>query len=195
MKIFDLWDTQDIKVEDPGLKRYISVEPRLMPKSRGREGDRFGKSKVNIVERLINRLQVPGHRGKKHKIQTNSTGKFYARAKNVIEAFKIIEKQTKQNPIAVLVKAIENASYTDETTTIEYGGARYLQAVDTSPTRRLNTVLKNITHGAYDKAFKKKTSIAQALANEILAAYEKDKSKSFAVSKKIEMERQADAAR
>ena len=195
MKIFDIWEIKDVKVEDPGLKKYISLDARLVPKSRGRERERFAKSKVNIVERLINRLSVSGHRGKKHKIQTKSTGKYYARAKDVIEAFRIIEKQTGKNPIAVLVKAIENASYTDETTTIEYGGARYLQSVDTSPTRRLNTCLKNITHGAYDKAFKKKTSIAQALATEIIAAYEKDKSKSFALSKKIEMERQADAAR
>ncbi|OYT41154.1 30S ribosomal protein S7 [Candidatus Pacearchaeota archaeon ex4484_26] len=195
MKIFDIWDTQEVKVEDPGLKRYIVLNSRLVPKSRGRERERFAKAKVNLIERLINKLQVPGHRGKKHKIQTKSTGKFDTRAKNVINAFKIIEKKTKQNPIAILVKAIENAAYTDETTTIEYGGARYLQAVDTSPLRRLNTCLRNLVHGAYDKAFKKKINISQALATEILAAYEKDKSKSFALAKKIEMERQADAAR
>lgn len=195
MKIFDIWDTTDVKVEDPGLRRYIVLDARLIPKSRGRERERFAKSRVNIIERLINKLQVPGHRGKRHRIQTKSTGKFDSRAKNVINTLKIIEKQTKQNPIAILVKAIENAAYAGETTTIEYGGARYLQAVDTSPLRRLNTVLRNLVHGAYDKAFKKKTNIAQALASEILAAYENDKSKSFALSKKIEMERQADAAR
>lgn len=195
MKIFNLWETGEVKVEDPGLRRYIALDGKLVPKIHGRGGERFSKAKVNIIERLINKLQVPGHRGKKHKIITKSTGKFNTRAKNVIDALKIIEKQTKQNPIAVFVKAIENASFMDETTTIEYGGARYLQATDTSPMRRVNTTLRNIVHGAYDKSFRKKASIAQALAAEIIAAYQKDTTKSFAVSKRIEMERQADAAR
>lgn len=195
MKLFDLWETEEIKVEDPGLRRYITLDGKLVPKSKGREREKFGKGKENIVERLINKMQVPGHRGKKHRVITRSTGKFSGRANNVISALKIIEKQTKQNPISILVKALENAAFMDETTTIEYGGARYLQAVDTSPLRRLNIALRNIVHGAYEKAFRKKSKISQALAAEIIAAYENDNSKSFAISKKIEMERQADAAR
>lgn len=195
MKIFNIWETSEVKIEDPGLRRYVTLDGKLVPKSKGREREKFGKGKINIVERLINKMQVPGHRGKKHRVITKSTGKFSGRAKNVIDALKIIEKQTKQNPIAVLVKALENTAFTDETTTIEYGGARYLQAVDTSPLRRLNLALRNLVHGSYDKAFRKKTSIAQALAIEIIAAYENDNTKSFAISKKIEMQRQADAAR
>lgn len=195
MKIFDLWDVNDVRVEDLGLKRYINLDIKLVPKSRGRSRERFGKGKVHVIERLINKLQVPGHRGKKHKIQTKSTGKFESRAKDVIEAFKIIEKKTKQNPISVFIKAIENAAFRDETTTIEYGGARYLQAVDSSPLRRLNSALRHIVHGAYDKAFRKNVSLAEALASEILGAYENDKNKSFAIARKLEMERQADAAR
>ena len=126
---------------------------------------------------------------------TRSTGKFSSRAKDVIEAFKIIEKQTNQNPIAVLIKAIENASFCDETTTIEYGGARYLQAVDTSPSRRLNAALRNLSHGAHDKAFRKRIGFPEALATELIAASNNDAPKSFAVSRKNEMTRQSDAAR
>ena len=195
MKIFDLWDISEVKVEDPGLRRYISLDARLMPKSHGRERSGFSKGRISIIERLINKTQIPGHRGKKHKIMTNSTGKFSSRAKDVIEAFKIIEKQTNQNPIAVLVKAIENAAFSDETTTIEYGGARYLQAVDTSPTRRLNAALRNLSHGASDKAFRKRIGFPEALATELIAASTNDAAKSFAVSKKNEMTRQSDAAR
>lgn len=194
MKLFNLWDMQEVKVEDPGLQSYINLDVKLVPKSRGKEVERFGKARVNIVERIISLIGVPGHRGKKHKIITRSTGKYYKNSLVVIETLKIIEQKTKQNPIQVLVKAIENAAFCDETTTIEYGGARYLQSVDTAPIRRLNVTLRNIVHGAQDKSFRKKASIAEALADEILAAFNKDP-KSQAISKRNEAERQADAAR
>lgn len=194
MKLFNLWDMQEVKVEDPGLQSYINLDIKLVPKSRGKEVERFGKARVNIVERIISLIGVPGHRGKKHKIITRSTGKYYKNTLAVLEALKIIEAKSKQNPIQVLVKAIENAAFCDETTTIEYGGARYLQAVDSAPIRRLNITLRNIVHGAQDKSFRKKASIAEALADEILAAFNKDP-KSLAMSKRNEAERQADAAR
>jgi len=36
MKLFDLFDAENIKVEDPGLRHYITITSRLMIKSRGR---------------------------------------------------------------------------------------------------------------------------------------------------------------
>ncbi len=194
MKIFDKYSLDDIKIEDFGLKRYINLDAKLMVKSKGRHRERFGKAKVNIVERLINTLAVPGHRGKKHKVMTRATGKYTKEIKTVLEAFKIIETKTKENPVQVLVRAIEKAAPRDEITTIEYGGARYPQAVDTSPLRRLNITLKNIVHGAYDKAFGKKKKIYEALAEEIILASQ-GSSESFAITKKIETEKQADSAR
>lgn len=194
-KIFDLWDISEIKVEEHGLKRYINLDAKLVLKSHGRVRERFGKARVNIVERLINELTVPGHRAKKHKIITRwATGKFSKLAKVVIEALKKIEQETKQNPVAVLVKALENSAPRDEITVIEYGGARYPQAVDTAPTRRLSLALRNIVHGAYDKSFNKKISIAETLAKEIIAA-SRNSNESFAVSKRNEAEKQANAAR
>ncbi len=193
-KIFDLWSIEEVKVEDPGLRRYVNLDSRLVPKTRGKERERFSKAKFNIVERIINLLEIAGHRGKKHKIQTKSAGKYYSNAKVVLEALKIIESRTKQNPIAVIVKAIENAAPCDETTTIEYGGARYLQAVDTAPIRRLNLALRNVVHGAFDKAFRNKRKLPEALADEIVFAFQND-SKSAAIARKNELERQADAAR
>jgi len=195
MKIFDLYETKDVKVEDVGLKRYINLDEKLMIKSHGRERDRFSRSKVNLIERLINLLGVPGHRGKKHKIMSHwASGKWTTNATTVLKAFKIVEEKTKQNPVQVFVKAIENAAPRDEITTIEYGGARYPQAVDVSPTRRLSLALKNLSHGAYDKAFGKKLSMADALANEIIAASESS-SEAFAIQKKNETEKMADSAR
>lgn len=194
MKLFGIYDVSDVKVEDPGLKRYINLDARLLPKTKGKSREKFGKSKMNIIERLINILATPGHRGKKHKIITRVSGKYSQEARVVLEAFKIIEEKTKQNPIQVLVKAIENSAPRDEITTIEYGGARYPQAVDISPLRRVNLALKNIVHGAHDKAFDSKKKISETLANEIMLASQKS-NESFAVTKKIEMEKQADSAR
>lgn len=194
MKIFNLYDVNDVKVEDFGLKRYINLDAKLMIKSHGRAREKFGKSKIHIVERLINVLATPGHRGKKHKIMTRVTGKYTQAANIVIEAFKIIEERTKENPIQVLVRAVEKAAPRDEITTIEYGGARYPQAVDCSPLRRLNLALKNIVHGAHDKSFDSKKKIYETLANEIILTAQ-GSNESFAITKKIEMEKQADSAR
>jgi small subunit ribosomal protein S7 len=94
----------------------------------------------------------------------------------------------------VLITAIENSSPREETTTIAYGGVKYHQAVDISPQRRIDVALKNITLGASARAFKSKLSYGAALAEEIIAAHDKDM-KSFAVGKKEEIERIAKSAR
>jgi len=192
--IFDLFSTSDVKVRDPGLKRYINLDEKIMVKSYGRNRERFEKSKTHVLERLANLLAVPGHRGKKHKIITRSTGKYTKCMKIVIKALKLIQEKTKENPIQVLVRAIECAAPRDEVTTIEYGGARYPQAVDCSPLRRLNLALRHLVHGAYDKSWNKKTKIHEALAEEIILASQ-NKPESYAIRKKTEMEKQADAAR
>jgi len=195
MKIFDIYETKEIQVLDLGLKRVINLDEKLILKNQGRNVDKFGKTKVNIVERLIGLLGVPGHRGKKHKVMTAwASGKYSKNASIVLSALKIIQEKTNQNPIQILIKAIENSSPRDEITVIEYGGARYPQAVDVSPLRRLNVSIRNIIHGAYDKAFGKKTKIDEALANEIILASQ-NTNESFAVQKKIEAEKQADSAR
>lgn len=194
-KIFDLYETENISVEDPGLKNVINLKSRLILKSHGRNFQKFGQTKVNLVERLINRLGVAGHRGKKHRIILGtSTGKYSRNARIVLEAFKMIEKKTGKNPVAVFVKAVEKSAPRDEVTVIEYGGARYPQAVDASPLRRVNLAVKNLMHGASDKAFNKKKNISQALAEEITLASEEN-GESFAIRKRIESEKQADSAR
>ncbi len=186
---------KDVKVNDSGLKKYLNLEEKLVLKSHGRHREKFGRGKVNVVERLIGLLGVPGHRGKKHRIQTSwASGKYSKNLKILLKSFQIIEEKTKENPVQVLVKAIENSAPSDEVTTIEYGGARYPQAVDASPLRRISIALRNLSHGGYDKAFNKKTSIAEGLAAEIILASQ-NTNESFAVQKRIESEKQADAAR
>lgn len=194
---FNRWDCSHIKVEDPGLKDYVNVNPVIVPRTGARyAGNRFHKSKVFIVERLINKVMVPGRVGtKKHKISSDmTTGKGATAYNLVLKAFEIIEKKAGKNPVEVFVKALENAAPREEIITIEYGGARYPKPVECAPQRRIDRVLKFMTQGSFKAAFNKKKSSAQALAEEILAAYNMSNT-SLAIAKKLEVERQADSSR
>lgn len=193
---FNKWSTSGIEIADAGLQKYITLEPRFVPRTGARyAGHRFHKSKIFIVERLMNRMMVPGHKSKKHfRSSGHMTGKSTTAYKTVLETFQILEQKTKENPVRVFVKALENAAPREEIVAIEYGGARYPKAVDCAPQRRIDVALRFFTQGAYQSSFHKKKTIAEALADEILSAYKGDQ-KSLAVSKKLEIERQADASR
>lgn len=194
-KIFEIYDVSGILIKDPALKSHINLSPKLLVKSYGRRKDKFSTSRINILERLANRLAVPGHVGKKHRIITSwSSGKFNKNMKTILNVLSIIEKTTGKNPIQVIVDAIENCSPRDEITVIESAGARYPQAVDTSPIRRVNLAVRWIIQGAYAKSFGKKNKIVNTLANEIISAA-KGTMESYAMIKKNESEKQADAAR
>jgi small subunit ribosomal protein S7 len=189
-KVFDMYDVSEVKVADPALQPYINLTPRLLLKTHGRQA-----TKPNVIEKLANRLAVPGHVGKKHKIITSwSSGKYNINMKTILEVLQRIEEKTKKNPVQVLVTAIENGSPRDEITVIESGGARYPQAVDCSPTRRVNLAIRWFIQGSYAKAFGKKKFMKDTLADEIIAASEKSMD-SYAVGKKTESEKQADSAR
>lgn len=197
IKAFGKWGTEGIKVDDVGLVDYISIEAKFVPRTGARHAarGRFYKSKTFIIERLMNKLMTPGHKGKKHKSTSyNITGKSFQNYKIVKEALEIIEKKTGKNPIAVVVKAIENAAPREEIISIEYGGARYPKSVDCAPQRRVDIALRNITQGAFSKSFGTKRKITNSLAEEIVAAYSSSTA-SNAVSKKNELERQADSSR
>lgn len=194
-KLFGLYDVSNIKINDPGMKKYINLEPKLLVKSYGRIREKFGKGKINLLELFANLIAVPGHRGKKHKIQTFwKSGKYSQNMKIVLDCLKIIEQKTKQNPVQVLVTAIENAAPRDGITVIEYGGARYPQSVDISPQRRVTLTMKLIVQGSYDKSFGKKKPITEALADELVKSYNNE-ADSYALSKKKDSEKQADSAR
>ena len=196
IKTFNRWGMEGITLSDQGLQAYVNLEPRIVPKTGARyAGNKFHKSKTFIVERLINKLMVPGHKSKKHyKTSYHITGKAQTAYNIVEEAFKQIEKTTKENPIKVFIKALENAAQREEIITIEYGGARYPKAVECSPQRRIDLVLRHMTQGAYQRTFNTKKSIVSTLADEIVSAYRMS-SASNAIAKKLEIERQADSSR
>ena len=201
LKVFGRWSVEDVVVEDPSLRPYINLEPRILPHTHGRHAKKtFGKAQVHIVERLINKVmrsgassyKVGGHFMRRE--QRSLMSKKIKAYEVVKEAFAIIERRTKRNPIQILIKAIENSAPREDTTTIAFGGIRYHMAVDIAPMRRLDVALRNIALGASAKCYKNKTSYAQALAEEIIAAANRDP-KSFAYSKKEEIERIAQSSR
>ncbi len=184
IKIFGKWDTK-VEVRDPSLKKYISLIPVYLPHSGGRhEHRRFGKSRLNVIERLIDELMRPGrNKGKK------------MLAYNIVKAsFEIIFARTGQNPLQILVKAIENVAPREEVTRIMYGGIVYYVAVDVSPERRVDLALRHLVEGARASSFNNPKPIDESLAEEIVAASSLD-TKSYALRKKEEMERIALSSR
>ncbi|MEM1537596.1 MAG: 30S ribosomal protein S7 [Candidatus Nezhaarchaeales archaeon] len=185
IKLWGKWSTTDVVVNDPGLKRYICLKPCFIPHSEGRhERRRFGKADVPIVERLANHLMKIG----------KNQGKKVMALSIVKQAFEIIQLKTGQNPLQVLVKAIENSSPREETTRIAYGGIVYHQSVDVAPQRRVDLALRWLTEGARIASFGNPKSIEESLADEIILAANNDP-KSHAIARKEEVERIAFASR
>ncbi|MEM5852824.1 MAG: 30S ribosomal protein S7 [Candidatus Aenigmatarchaeota archaeon] len=197
IKLFGKWSFEGVEVKDPGLKRYVNLQPVVVPKTDGRYAkQQFHKSKMNIVERFVNKLRVPGHRGKKHVLTSDrNVDKTLTHYKIVEEVFEKIEKITGKNPIAVLVGAIENAAWREEITAYQLGGIIVRRAVVTSPQRRVDVALRNIVQAAYRKSFGKKVSTVDALVEEIIGAYNNDPSKSEAIRERERVEREAEGAR
>ena len=185
IKLWGRWSLSEVEVRDPGLRKYISLKPVLLPHTEGRhEKRRFAKSKVPIVERLINQMMRPGKNAGKKMLAMNI----------VKRAFEIIELRTGKNPVQVLVWAIENASPREETTRIAFGGILYHVSVDVAPQRREDLALRFISEGARNCSFNNPKTIEECLADEIIAAAYGEPT-SYAIRRKEEIERIAYAAR
>lgn len=196
IKLFNRWTFKGVVVSDIGLVPYINLAPIVVPKTNGYyHNTAFYKMKISIVERLMTRLQVTGHKGRKHKFSSgHNTGKSSRIINQMLFVLEQLEKRTKENPIQVLVSAIENAAPREEVITIERSGARYAQAVDMSPQRRVDLVLRYLAQGAAQKAFDSATSLENALIEEIMDCYNAGE-KSMAMSRKNEIEKMAAAAK
>jgi small subunit ribosomal protein S7 len=192
LKFFNRWSPESVKVADLGLINYVTLEPKIIPKTGARyAGNRFHKSQVSIVERLVTKVMNSGHKGKKHFMSSgHNTGKKTIALRIVEKALAKAETKLNENPIAILVRAVENGAPREEVIAIEYGGARYPKAVEVAPQRRVDLVLRHMVQGAYAKSFNKKTKIEDALAQEIIHAAQSS-GKSAAISKKRDLERQA----
>jgi len=193
---FGRWDAQEVQIQDDGLVRYINLENIMEPRSKGRHTDKqFYKAEVPIVERLLNRMYVAGHRGNKHKITSGiNTGDSQKIWKIIEETFEIIENETDENPIQVLVNAIENSAPVEEVVTYQRGGARARKAVIVSPQRRVDLALRLLVQGAYENRLASSKNAAETLAQELIGAHNND-NKVRAVMTRERKEREAEGAR
>ncbi len=197
MKLFDRWEVDDIEPTDPGLRDHVSLDPMLAPKkSKGRHASsRFSKNEMNLVERLMNHLMGPGHRGKRHKISSGRCGgDSYSAWKITKEAFSIIEDRTGENPVEVFMRAVENTAPVEEVSSYQVGSIIRRKAVISSPQRRVDLSLRHIAQGAYAQSVGKKDNMAKCLADEITAAF-RDERESYAIRQKERFEREAEGAR
>jgi len=194
--LMNRWDTSDVRIEDAGLRQYINIQPVLLPRSSGRNSTLSLRRKhVNIVERFINKLMVPGHKGKKHEITSDHNIGNYIRLYNFVkEAFEIIERRTNKNPVQVLVKAIENSAMYEEVASYRLGGMIARKAVIVSPRRRIDMALRFIAQGTFRQSFKKKAKLSTVIANELIDIYNND-AKTLAIRERQRLEREADGAR
>ncbi|MFB6139505.1 MAG: 30S ribosomal protein S7 [Halosimplex sp.] len=182
-KLFGEWDVTDIEYSDPSTERYITVTP--IAHTMGRHaGKQFQKSEISVVERLINRLmQTEENTGDKQKVMRITR-----------DAFDIVHERTEENPVQVLVSAVENSAPREETVRLKYGGISVPKAVDVAPQRRVDQALKFIAEGVYSDSFKTPTDAEDALASQLMGAANDDVS-TYAVNQKEEKERVAAAAR
>ena len=183
LPLFGKWDMSEVVVEDPSLAKALNLDSFRVPHTGGRHANKvLGKANLPILERFINNMM----RSEKY------TGKKVQAYNVVNKAFDIIYEKKKENPVQILVRALENASPRAEVVSLRYGGIRVYSGVDVSPTRRIDVTLRHICQGAIEKAGKAR-SIEKALSKELMLASEGN-ADSFAVSKKEEKERQAEAA-
>ncbi|MFP4038562.1 MAG: 30S ribosomal protein S7 [Candidatus Nanohaloarchaea archaeon] len=193
---FGRWDAKEVEVEDDGLVRYVNLENIMEPRSKGRHTDKqFYKADVPVVERLLNRMYVAGHRGNKHLLTSGrNTGQKAKLWKIIEETFEKIEEETDENPIQVLVNAIENSAPVEEVVTYQRGGARARKAVIVSPQRRVDLAIRLLVQGAYENRLASSEDAVEALKNELVGAHNNDNSVR-AVMTRERKEREAEGAR
>jgi len=198
IKLFNRWSFENIEFSDRTLENYINLKPIIVPHSAGRhEHRRFWKSsKVSVIERFVNRLLSPGFIGsriKGHKSSYNSgkKGKLLRSLKN---AFILIELNSGENPVQILVDAVVNTAPREETTKIAMGGISYASAVDIAPQRRVDLAIKYLAQAIGARSHANEKQFEENLAQEVLLAA-RNSQDSRAVKRKDEIERIAVSAR
>ena len=183
--LFGKYSFEGLVVQDPGLAPHMSLQPIYLPHSEGRfSGKPFAKTHMHLVERLANHLMKGG----------KFTGKKSKALRVVREAFDEACAKEHENPIQLLIRAVENSAPREEVTRLQFGGISVPRAVDSAPARRIHVALRNIALGAIKASHKSTRSISSCLANEIALAAKADLT-SYAVGRKEEVERIAQSAR
>jgi len=183
--VFGKWDASEVTCDDPGLAPYINLTTIGTPHSGGRHANAwFGKSKLSVIERFINNLM--------------RTGKFSGKKQHCVKAYEQaldkIASKSGENPLQKFIDAIVEAAPCEETTRIKVGAVSQPKAVDSSPSRRLDIALRNISIGAAAATAKSRRTLTEGIVSELSKAAEGDVN-SYSVGKREEIERIAASAR
>ncbi|KAI5186795.1 small subunit ribosomal protein S5e [Nematocida homosporus] len=186
IKLFGRFSYDDIIVNDLSLKPYINVQTRVSVPHTGSNCSQkaFSKAGMPITMRLAHGLMRHGR----------NTGKSLLVLKAIKDAFIIIERLTKKNPLQILVDACINGGPREHTARIGKGGSAKRSSVDVSPLRRLNLSISTLTTGMRRAAFKGAKTLPETIAEELIAAA-RENPNSFAVKKRDEIERVAKSSR
>lgn len=131
------------------------------------------KYKSNIVAKFINGMMLDGKRSIAEHI-------FY-------DAMDIIENKTKEDPLSVFNQAMENAAPILEVKSRRVGGATYQVPVEVRDKRRKTLAIRWLVTFSRQRSEK---TMAEKLANELLAAYKKEGS---TIKKREDTHRMAEA--
>ena len=116
-------------------------------------------------------------------------GKKSVAEKVVYDAFKVIKEQTKEDPVKVFEKALENAQPIVEVSTKRVGGANYQVPREVRPERKFMLATRWLIAAARGGKGK---PMATKLAAEIIAA---SKNEGAAIKKKQDIHKMAEANR
>lgn len=184
VKLFGKWNCDEVNVADISLKDYVPVKgkaAKYIPHTAGRyQVKRFRKALCPIVERLVCSLMMHGR----------NNGKKLMAVRIVKHTFEIIHLLTGENPLKILVDAIQNSGPREDSTRIGRAGTVRRQAVDVSPLRRVNQAIWLLCTGARESSFRNIKTIAECLADELINAA-KESPNSYAFKKRDELERVA----
>jgi len=198
--LFGKYPLDNIEIKDKSIAQTISLRPIIVPHTFGRHSRKaMGKMQINVVERLANKLMRGGTgektSGKVIRTKGRMQGKKLRALKIVEKALAIVQKQTNENPVQTLIRALENSAPREDVTRVSHGGVSYQVSVDVSATRRLDMALRNISLAALMGSFNKPKPLEQALADEIISTAKGDAQTSYAIKKRDETERMARSAR
>lgn len=198
VKLFDKY-SYDVEILDPSMGCYINLKRARYPYTARRHSQKmFSKANLNVIERLANSLMRGGTGGKigGHVIRTKGRlqGKKLKTMGIIEKAFDSVYAKTKENPLTILIRALENSAPIEDTTRVRYGGIISSVAVDISASRRLDIALRNIAIATIIGAFNNKRNVQEALANELILAARNDVN-SYAIKRKNEIERMARGAK
>ena len=186
--LFGKWTYDGVQCSEQSLSDYLNVKSVksqvYVPYTAGKyQKKRFQKVSCPVTERFVNQLMVGMNR---------QNGKKQIAVRIFRQTLEIVHLLTGQNPLEVLFEAIVQGGAREDSTRIGSGGTVRRQAVDVSPLRRVNQAIYLICKGSREACFRSHKSMAEVLADEIIAASKGvGQSNSFAVKKKDEIERVA----